>query len=195
MNCRKHSERPAVTSCSICNNAMCVECANETDFLKEEAGVVCTDCATKIVSNVIERWIADLAFMKKYLIIAPILYVIGIICIVAGIVIRDGGLPKLILTTAVGMFICGFYTARNGWKAGERAYAEKEQKEGVTYIWDDTGIRRKTGFWTKLLYLVMYTIVGVIVTPINIIKYAINIKPMKAKIEDAEKLREELIEF
>lgn len=44
MNCSNHTEKSAVAQCAECGAGVCADCATKTRLLKEDFGVLCTDC-------------------------------------------------------------------------------------------------------------------------------------------------------
>ena len=166
---------------------MCDKCAEATRSVRDEVGTICVDCYCRGLQEGAEELRANRRKRLRKIIISAILYVIGILSIIAVIVTKaEGG--QLITGIVIGAILCGLYLGIAGWRAGKQLHEEHERKHGVSYTITDSGIYRDTGFWGKLGGFLLYAAFGVVVTPISII---VNIVGMKKDKTTAELLEQE----
>lgn len=193
MKCSRHPQNDAVAQCSLCNDYLCSDCFEQTKHLKSTFGTVCLDCYEEILQADINNYQWTIKNNIKKTIISIVLYIIGVILIVAAFLGETSAFTQQYTMIGIGVFLCGFYTALQGIKEGERAHREQERKEGVTYVVDSDGnIRRKKGFLLKLIYFVVFCILGVIVTPIAVIKAMVENPKIKKLAESTQKELEEI---
>lgn len=178
MKCEKHPNREVVAQCNNCRAGVCAECAQATVELREEYGTLCVSCYNEVVRKAVTYYEDDCSKKKKNIITSIVLYIIGLIMIFANLT------GEQYMSTLLGVFLCGFYSAISGWKKGEAEHDEYERKHGISYNVTSDGIEREDGFFLKLIIAVLYMVVGVIATPINVIKNSIRIKKNKEMIED-----------
>lgn len=182
MNCTKHPDAPAVAQCSNCGSGVCAECAEITQPARDECGVLCIEC----YKGELERTVATAKKKNgkrlSRILISSILYLIGVIAAVCGVLeIMDGagdGVPILIL----GIVLCGLYTGLTWKKAAQDKHDREEMQNGATYVITDDGIYKKDAFWLKLVYFFIGVVLGVIITPINVITGSVTYTKMKKHI-------------
>ena len=177
MQCKRH-KREVVAMCSECNAGVCEICADATSGLRENYGTLCIPCYVSKVNESIEWYRQKRGKALKNIIISCILYFFGAMMIIMGL--ADKTYPMAF----VGVFFCGFYSAISGWKKAEAAHDEYERKHGASYTITDDGVYRDTGLFGKILTTAIFTVFGVIVTPIRVIANFISRSKDKKTIDE-----------
>ena len=181
MNCSKHSDRTAVAQCSVCGAGICKECASKTELLKEDFGMLCIDCFAEKLDEISDFYSNDKRKRTVRLIVSIITYCIGLFLILGPILTHyNDFLPIAIM----GVLLCGFYTGLTWRKAAQEDHEEQERKHGATYIITDYGIVKEDAFWTKIVFFIFGTLIGVVFTPIRIIIDAVHISKDRKYIMD-----------
>ncbi|MDE6372974.1 MAG: hypothetical protein K2L72_00575 [Clostridia bacterium] len=185
-----------MAQCARCGAGVCASCANETSVTRGTTGVLCIDCYCEEISDLIEVCKKDARKRLTRVIISIITYVFGIIAICGGIgeLLKGGndGLPIIM----VGVLCCGFYTGLTWRKAAQQSHEDYERTHGVTYnITADGRIERQDGFFMKLIFFLIGTVLGVIITPIRVIidlvergKSKKSVKTFEGMIEEARQV-------
>lgn len=184
MNCTQHPNRDAVAQCNICGAGVCSECADATKALKDECGTLCPSCYKNKLTEAVEYSVKKNKKTMKRIIINSLSYVFGLIFaifsiteIIAG---KGDGVPMLI----VSIIICGFYTGLTGHKIAKEQHEEYERTHGATYTITDSGVYKDNGFLSKLIFFLIGTVLGIIITPFSIIKNGLNYKSTKIAISE-----------
>ena len=165
MQCKRHHNE-VVAICAECGAGVCDTCTEATASLHEECGTLCIPCYVREMNNAITWYETKRSKALKNIIISCVLYAMGAMMILLGMSESPANYPMAL----VGVFFCGFYSAISGWKKAESAHDEYEYKHGASYTITDDGIYRNTGFFWKLLTAAIFTVIGVIATPINVIR-------------------------
>ena len=140
MKCEKHQNKEVVALCSNCNAGLCTECAQATAELRERHGTLCVSCYKKALNQRIAYYEKDRSEKLTQIIISTILYIFGLIMMLTNATGTD------YISIAVGIFLCGFYSAISGWKKGEAEHNAYERTHGVSYTVTSEGIERNDGF-------------------------------------------------
>ncbi len=177
MKCKKH-QREVVAMCTECNAGVCDICTDATSELRDTCGTLCIPCYIDKVKQSIEWYTQNRGKALKNIIVSCILYFFGVIMIIAGL--ADKTYPMALM----GLFFCGFYSAISGWKKAEDAHNEYERKHGASYTITDDGVYRNDGFFGKLITAAIFTVFGVIITPIRVIKNFVSRAKDKKTIEE-----------
>ncbi|MDE5722111.1 MAG: hypothetical protein K2I30_05180 [Clostridia bacterium] len=187
MNCTKHPNVPAVAQCSNCGAGVCTECAEITEPARESCGVLCVDCYKGELERTITSAKKKNGKRLTRVLISSILYLIGVIAAICGVLeIMDGagdGVPILIL----GIVLCGLYTGLTWKKAAQDKHDRDEMQNGATYVITDDGIYKKDAFWLKLVYFFIGVALGVIMTPVNVIRGSVTYAKFKKLIKGMQK--------
>lgn len=178
MNCSKHNGKPAVAQCAECGAGVCADCASKTNFLKEDYGVLCVDCCKSKMNTIADFYKQDKGKRTKRIVISVITYFFGLIAFLAFFL--RGEVAMLF----VGIVLCGFYTGLTWRDVAQKSHDEDELKNGITYVVTDDGIKREDGFLMKLIFFIIGTVIGVILTPIRIILDAVGISKDKKYIKE-----------
>ena len=113
MKCKRHQDKEVVALCSNCNTGLCAECAEATVAVRERFGTLCIPCYKETVSQAISYYEKDSSKRLTNIIVSAILYIFGLIVMLTNATGTD------YISIAVGIFLCGFYSAISGWKKGE----------------------------------------------------------------------------
>lgn len=176
MKCSKHSDSEAVAQCQECGAFVCEKCVDATKYAREDYGILCLDCYADKMSRAVNFYKKDSKKKLTRIIISCVLYVFGLTAIISGIASEP-------MMAIVGVIFCGIYTGLTWRKVATEAHEENERRNGVSYVVTDSGIERKDGFWMKLIFFLIGTILGVIITPIRCIIDAISISKNKKSIK------------
>ncbi len=163
MKCSRHPNNEAIGQCAQCGAFVCRECAQATSVVKSDYGTLCVDCYGDLVADAIGAYRKDRKKKIRRVIISIICYFFGMFMIISGLK------EQLFQMLIVGVVLCGFYTGLTWRKAAQETHEEDERKHGVTYEITSNGIERKDGFWFKLVFFLIGTALGVVVTPIRVI--------------------------
>lgn len=186
MKCAKHTDREAVAQCAECGAYICSECAEKTAELKEHCGVLCVECYRKEIEGARDFYVGDRKKKLRRIITSCVLYVVGLLAIISAFAIGAQGI-ELFWRVLIGLLFCGWDGAVAGWRKGEQAQEEYERKYGATYTVTDDGVYKEDGFFKKLIMSLIGMVIGVIVTPINVIRYAVGMKKDKVNVEMFER--------
>ena len=189
MNCGKHGNREAVGQCQKCGAGVCRECAEATSLLKDDCGTLCVDCYCNELEETKAYWVKARKKRRTRLIVSIILYILGAIAIIGGIVESEFAM------IIVGVILCGIFTGITWRNAAKDAHEQKEREEGVTYVITENGVQRKDGFWMKVLFFFIGVIFGVIVTPIRVITDSVGLSKDKKAIKSLEQVIQEARAF
>ena len=185
MKCSKHNDVEAIGQCQECGAYVCEKCAEATKYAREDYGILCPECYADRMANAVNIFKKDNKKRLTRIIVSCILYLFGLVAIISGITSE----PMMVV---VGVIFCGIYTGLTWHKMGEAVHEENERKNGVTYVVTDSGVERKDGFWMKLVFFIIGTIFGVVITPIRCIIDIISINKNKKSIKD---LNEAIVEL
>ena len=178
MNCSKHDGVDAVAQCQECGAYVCKQCAEATQVAREDYGILCPDCYANKLTGAVNIFKKDNKRRTTRIIISCILYLLGLVALIGGL--ADGEY----MMAVVGVIFCGIYTGLTWHKFAKAAHEEKERREGVTYVVTDSGIERKDGFLMKVIFFIIGTVLGVIITPIRCILDGVSISRNKKSIKD-----------
>lgn len=159
MRCERHSDREAVSQCKECGAGVCHTCAEATKGVKNRLGTLCIDCYRNVMAEYREYCEEEKRAKKKHLTNSLILYIVGIILVVGGISGGDQGVGMLMF----GLLFCGFYTGISGWKLG---------------IFTSNS-------WLKLFIFALFTVAGIVATPIWCIVDIKKMREAEAEIQHA----------
>lgn len=165
MNCYKHPDRTAVTTCSNCGAGMCSDCVAIDKEYGNEGETLCPSC----LAQDWQSYLTDIAKRRKKtlirLIVSILLYIAGAILFIGFFTVEQNSILMLVLA----FVFCGIYTGLTWHKAAKDSHEEYERKHGVEYTITDTGVYRNDGFGMKLVFFIIGTVLGVIITPIRVI--------------------------
>ncbi len=105
MNCMLHQERQAINTCEICNNGMCTECYEATEFY----GRLCVQCALKKAREDKATTEQIMANTRDGMIGMAVIWLAGIITFIVGLALKEPSAIAII----IGLLICGLSTAIN----------------------------------------------------------------------------------
>lgn len=176
MNCSRHPHEEAVAQCASCGAYICSKCADATKDGKEYFGSLCVDCYKEKLAETAEYYKKDKSKRLTRMIVSTILYVIGMVGIIVGLMEEP-------MMAVVGVILCGVYTGLTWRKAAKENHEQYEREHGVEYVITDNGIERKDGFWSKLIFFFIGTVFGVIVTPIRFVTDMIGMSKDKKNVK------------
>lgn len=190
MKCVRHDDSDAVGQCVQCGAGICADCAELTNgFSKRE--MMCVNCVT-------EEYREEIAYRKKEnswllikSIISVVFYAVGVGLLIASALGEwDTNHVMLML---LGVLLCGLFTGIAELKRTNRDIEKHEAKYGAEYVVDEYGVHKNNKIYLKIVGFVMGVFLGVVVTPITIIRSFIQIKKNKTDVkdmyEDIEKLQ------
>lgn len=170
MNCSRHPNQGAVAQCVNCGVAICSKCAETTSVARESCGTLCIDCYCEHLRELSAYCNKDAKKRLKRIIISVICYVFGIIAVIVGASSLPSGESSALPVIIIGVLLCGFYTGLTWKKAAKESHEDYEREHGVTYkVTADGNIQRESGFFLKLIFFLIGTVLGVIITPIRVI--------------------------
>lgn len=152
MSCDRHPDRPAVAQCEECGASICEDCVEATEFAVEQFGTLCVKCTQDKCYEAIEIFKKDSKKRLTRIIISVILYIIGAALIISGISGIDSGNIDIVIMIPIGIILCGLYTGLTWRKVGDD---------------DPNGV--KDGWLLKIIFFLIGTAFGVIVTPIRVV--------------------------
>ncbi len=166
MNCARHPDRAAVGQCAQCGAYVCAECAEATKSLRDTEGTLCVDCYRRDLASAGEYYRQSTKRRLIRVIISIICYIAGIVMMIVG----PSGDTLGLFAIPIGLVLCGLFNAIAEWRKESERHAEHERKYGVTYTVTDTEIKRDTGLGMKVFMFILGAVLGVVITPINVIK-------------------------
>lgn len=179
MNCWNHPNRAAVATCHVCHKSYCKSCIELSTHPGSEP--LCPAC---LCSNN-KTYLADLKMEMdasvKSLKSAKIFYLLGLAFLLISFLVSSG-LNGGIIVGAILMGIPAF-------KTGVRFAAYVERNNPERYVQTDSGYRKgiwNAGFGTFVFNVIICVILGIIITPIRMIKLYNSIKQMDAQISTIE---------
>ena len=176
MNCARHPNRAAVGQCVSCGAYVCAECAEATKPLREAEGTLCVDCYQRDLNEAGEFYRRSIKKRIIKIVISVIFYIAGIIMLSIGAAgSTTDALTKGIMTVG-GLILCGFFTAIGNWRAEKEAHEAHERKYGATYTVTESGVYRDTNLGGKILMFLLGAVLGVVMTPISVIKDIVGIR-------------------
>ena len=182
MKCVKHPDREAVGQCGNCGAYYCSECAEATKSLKKEFGTLCVDCYQKELRSTISGIEGVKSKRVRNIILSALFYIVGLIVLIIGIVNRTSANLSGVLMIIAGLILCGIYTAISGWVMASALHRAHEIRHGASYTITDSGVYRDKGTANKVLAFFLGAVLGVVITPIRIIKNIVGIKSDKQAI-------------
>ncbi len=171
MKCQRHNKE-VTALCNACNAGVCKTCTEATSALHDIFGTLCIPCYIKALNTSLEDSQSKKSSLLKFIIINCILYSLGVFLAVAAF------LDPSDFATDIGyaIFFCGIYNAFSGWKKAEQAHNEYEEEHGATYTVTEDGVYRKDGFFMKLIVAIISIPLGIIITPIRVVKNSFELK-------------------
>ncbi len=183
MNCTKHPNRVAVAQCTHCGAGICEECAEATEYTRQECGTLCIDCYCNELAETAEAQAKRNKKRLTRIILSCISYALGLIIAICGISeIAEGGSDGPIFI-ALGIVLCGIYTGLTWKNAAQDKFDREERENGATYVITDDGIYKKDAFWLKIVYFIIGAVLGVVITPVRVIIDSVTHKKTKAYIK------------
>lgn len=168
MVCFTHHDREAVAQCTECGAYVCTDCAQKTASLKDSFGTLCPNCGRNKLEALRDFYRGQRNKKLGRIIGMAICYIAGLILML--VVARKLDMPIL---SAVGLILCGLYGAIAAWKFASDSIREGEIKSGATYVITDTGMHKETHTWLKIIFFILGVAFGLLLTPINIIRYLV----------------------
>ena len=110
------------------------------------------------------------------LIVKIILYIVGMIILIATKLDPDMSIFDKIIPMIIGYLLTGLFCGISGWREGEESHKQHEKEHGVTYIINKSGIHRDDGEGYKIIMFIIFAAFGPIATPISCIVDIVNIK-------------------
>ena len=169
MNCYNHPNRPAVATCHVCHKNYCKSCIELSTQPRSEP--LCPAC---LCSNN-KAYLADIRMEReasvKSLKTAKILYFPGLVF-----------LP---IFFPIGFILMGIPAFKTGLRFA--AWVERNNPERI--VQTDSGYTKgiwNAGFGTFIFNIVICFLLGVIITPVRMIKLSKTIKQMDAEISNIE---------
>lgn len=167
MNCFRHTEHPAVTICEKCKLGMCVDCSQSGITLDDKP--VCRNCAKPVLEDKLKQLAAFRGKTLSKLIVAIVLYVLGII----GFVVMTTTLPssghfqsqQLPSFMLLFLFWYGCFGAAGCLSSG--GFIQRLFAPGAAHI---------GGGVTLLFLLFFYFGFGVIIAPFNMLRLRNDLK-------------------
>lgn len=179
MKCSRHNDRDAVAQCASCGVGVCAECADSTADLRNSCGTLCIDCYCNEMQGTADYYRKDMIKRIIRIIVSGLLYIFGMIAIICAVA------EKEYVICAVGILMCGVYTGITWFRTAKAQHEEYERTHGVTYdINADGSITRNEGWLKKILFFVIGTLFGVVVTPVRIVIDGLGIKKDKRYISE-----------
>ncbi len=170
MNCSRHPGRAAVGQCVECGAYVCAECAEATKSLQQAEGTLCVDCYRRNLNGASEFCRRSIKKRVGKIIISIIFYIAGIIMLAIGAAAGVSDAFTKVVLILGGMILCGFFTAIGNWRAEREAHEAHERKYGATYTITESGVYRDTNLGGKIVMFLLGAVLGVVITPISVIK-------------------------
>lgn len=166
MKCLKHPDKDAVAQCADCGAGVCGECAERTKLLTQDYGVLCPACYKSRLFQIETECNQSLAKKKRFVIIACILYVIGIAIAVIGLFLSS--VLDKVLFCLVGAVFCGLYTAIEVWRANSGSNVEVRRGSDGNVM--QAKVYEQTGCLGQIFLFLLGALFGVILTPVSVVR-------------------------
>ncbi len=178
MNCIRHNDKETVAACSKCGAGVCADCASLSGIARESYGILCANCYTTVLHQTRESITQERGKKLKRAIISMICYALGL-----GMLVYAYSDELGVQAMFVGFLLCGFYTGVTWYKAAREAHDDYERKHGATYTISSSGtISKDNGGIMKVMYFLMGTFLGIVVTPCRIIIDVVGASRLKKRL-------------
>lgn len=167
MKCARHDDADAVGQCIECGAGICADCAEATDGFSDH-GMLCVNCVIDAGRDTIVSYAAESRWLLIKIIVSIVLYAAGAGFLIAA-AIGEWDMNHIILML-VGVLLCGLFNGIAELKRTNNDIAKHEAKYGAEYTIDENGIHKNNNILIKIIGFIGGVFLGVIITPISIIR-------------------------